>query len=128
MGIAHVALWTRDLARAVAFWESYFGAEAGAPYRSARRPGFESRFLRLGDGAALEIMTGPWLPVEAMPGEEQPGWAHVAVSVGSEQAVQALAARLEEAGLLVSPPRWTGDGFYEAVARDPDGNLVEVTS
>ena len=128
MGIAHVALWTRDLGRAVAYWEGYFGAQAGPLYRSTRRPGFESRFLRVGDGAALELMTGPWLSNDPMLPEERPGWAHVAVSVGSEAAVQALAERLDAAGLLVAPPRWTGDGFYEALVRDPDGNLVEVTS
>ncbi|WP_244748381.1 hypothetical protein [Mesorhizobium sp. 131-3-5] len=25
-------------------------------------------------------------------------------------------------------PRLTGDGFYEAVIEDPDGNLIEVTT
>ena len=45
-----------------------------------------------------------------------------------QEAVDALAARMESVGLLVSPPRRTGDGFYEAVIRDPEGNLVEITS
>jgi lactoylglutathione lyase len=27
-----------------------------------------------------------------------------------------------------SGPRVTGDGYYEAVVRDPDGNAVEVTA
>ena len=31
-------------------------------------------------------------------------------------------------GLLASPPRWTGDGFYEAVTSDPEGNLIEITA
>lgn len=130
MHIGHVALWTHDLARAAAFWETYFNAQVGEEYRSARRKGFASRFVNLGDkgSAALELMTGPWLPAAAEPGTERPGWAHVAVSLGSEEAVRALAGRLERDGLLVAPPRWTGDGFYETVARDPDGNLIEITS
>jgi lactoylglutathione lyase len=128
MRIAHVALWTRDLARAAEFWCAYFGAESGEPYRSARRPGFESRFLRFTDGAALELMSAPWLLEHGDAGVERPGWAHVAISLGSEDAVRELAARLDTAGLLVAAPRWTGDGFYEALAHDPDGNLVEITA
>ena len=127
MQIAHVALWTTDLERATAFWSTLFGAVPGDLYRSERRPGFASRFLRLPDGPTLELMTGPWLDRAADPGEERPGWAHVAISVGSEAAVREFAARLEREGALVSAPRWTGDGFYEAVVRDPDGNLVEIT-
>ena len=128
MKIAHVALWCRDLERAVAFWEKYFGAVAGAPYASARRPGFVSRFIRLAEGAELELMSAPWLEEGAPPAVERPGWAHGAISLGSEAAVDALAARLSADGLLVAAPRHTGDGFYEAVAQDPEGNLVEITA
>ena len=126
--IGHVALWTRDLDRAVAFWERHFGATAGDAYHSQRRAGFVSRFVLLGEGAALELMTGPWLPEETQADAERPGWAHIAVSLGSETAVTALAGELEASGALVSPPRWTGDGFFEAVVKDPDGNLVEITA
>jgi lactoylglutathione lyase len=142
--IAHVALWTSDLERAAAFWERHFGAVVGPLYRSARRPGFASRFVALGDGPAIELMTAPWIDAgagDAMPPPsatppredaaeiaERRGWAHVAVSLGSEDAVRALAARMEAAGHLLSPPRLTGDGFFEAVLSDPDGNLVEITS
>ena len=28
---------------------------------------------------------------------------------------------------IVNGPRLTGDGYYEAVVTDPDGNLVEIT-
>ena len=127
MHIAHVALWTADLDRATAFWSTIFGAVPGDLYQSQRRPGFASRFLRFPDGPTLELMTAPWIPAADAPGEERPGWAHVAISVGSEAAVRELATRLEREGALASAPRWTGDGFYEAVVRDPDGNLVEIT-
>ena len=128
MKIAHVALWCCDLERAVAFWERYFGAVARAPYASARRPGFVSRFVRLAGGAELELMSAPWLEEGVSPAVERPGWAHVAISMGSEAAVDALAASLSADGLLVAAPRHTGDGFYEAVAQDPEGNLVEITA
>ncbi|WP_207458948.1 VOC family protein [Azospirillum sp. SYSU D00513] len=125
--IAHVALWTPDIDRSAEFWQRHFGAEVGPLYHSARRPGFTSRFLKLAGGAELELMAAPWVEREGY-AEERHGWAHVAVSVGSEEQVRALAARLEGEGLLVSAPRMTGDGYYEAVVRDPDGNFVEITS
>ncbi|MFO1113150.1 MAG: VOC family protein [Rhodospirillales bacterium] len=127
MKIHHVALWTRDIEAAARFWADYFGARIGERYESPRRPGFVSRFLRLEGGAAIELMTGPWLAV-AEPELEREGWAHIAVTVGSRAMVRSLAERLQAAGLLVSGPRLTGDGFYEAVARTPDGALVEITA
>jgi len=40
-----------------------------------------------------------------------------------------LAARLRAAGIeLADGPRRTGDGYYECVVRDPEGNRVEVTA
>lgn len=53
MKLAHVALWTRDLAEAVILWERCFGATVRAPYESRRRPGFVSRFATLPGGWKL---------------------------------------------------------------------------
>ena len=102
--IAHVALWTRDverLERLRTFYERHFGARAGAPYHSARRPGFVSYFLELAGGAQLELMT---LPAEtSIPNVEpsdaatpRPGYAHIALSLGSARAVDALTARRDQ--------------------------------
>jgi uncharacterized protein GlcG (DUF336 family)/catechol 2,3-dioxygenase-like lactoylglutathione lyase family enzyme len=125
-GLAHVALWTRDLDSAAKFWRRYFGATPSASYRSVRRLGFESIFVRLPQGPQIELMTGPWIG-EGVKETERAGWAHVAISVGSKENVRSIAESLSEAGLLVSEPRLTGDGFYEALAKTPDGALVEVT-
>ncbi|WP_287179923.1 VOC family protein [Mesorhizobium sp.] len=127
--VTHVALWTADLETSAAFWSRYFDATIGERYESRRRPGFASRFVELDGGPSVELMTGPWVPDDiTRAGAEVPGWAHIAVSVGSQDAVDVLARRLDEHGLLVSQPRTTGDGYYEAVARTPDGSLVEITS
>lgn len=126
MRIAHVALWTADLERLCDFWAETFGATAGDLYESARRPGFSSRFLYLKDGPSIEIMQGPWIAPQDGQGERQ-GYAHLALSLGSREAVDAMAARAAASGTLVSPARMTGDGFYEAVLKDPDGNPIEIT-
>lgn len=126
MKLAHIALWTRDLDAAATFWQIYFGATVGESYRSQRRPGFVSRFAALPGGVQIELMTGPW--IEAVPDAERPGWDHLALSLGSAEAVNALAARCRQTGCLVSGPRTTGDGFYEAVLAMPDGTRIEITA
>lgn len=126
MRLAHVALWTRDLDGAAEFWRTWFGAEIGEPYRSARRVGFVSRFAKLPGGEAIELMTGPWLAESGA--DESVGWDHIAISLGSEAAVDEMSDRCRAAGVLVSEPRTTGDGFYEAVVAMPEGTRVEITS
>ena len=127
MRIAHVALWTADLERLCGFWADIFGATVGDLYQSARRPGFSSRFLYLKDGPSIEIMQGPWINGQDQQGERQ-GYAHLALSLGSREAVDALATKAAASGILLSPARMTGDGFYEAVLEDPDGNPIEITA
>lgn len=125
MRIGHVALWMQDVERLSAFWVETFGAEIGERYESARRPGFVSRFLSLVDGPTIEIMQGPWIgSPEGM--VERAGYAHLALSLGSREAVDAMATEAALKNILVSPPRMTGDGFYEAVLKDPDGNIIEI--
>lgn len=125
--IAHVALWTLDLEQAAAFWATHFNAVVGDLYASARRPGFVSRFVTLAEGVVIELMTAPWLSGDGEQAWERCGWAHLALSLGSEEAVERMAARMATHGLLVMEPRRTGDGYFEAVIRDPDGNHIEIT-
>jgi lactoylglutathione lyase len=124
--IEHVALWVRDIDAVTAFYARYFGARIGALYQNPRK-GFESRFLELGQGARLEVMRR--IDVVARAGDTQLGFAHVAIAIGDEAAVDALAARLRADGVaLADGPRRTGDGYYECVVHDPEGNRVEITA
>ena len=127
MKIAHVALWTRYPETQKQFWHEMFNAQSGELYQSQNRPGFSSYFLRLAQGATIELMTLPGLD-DGQPGREVTGWAHIAIGVGDEQQVDKMAARAAVMGILVAAPRRTGDGFYEAIIRDPDGNLIELVA
>jgi lactoylglutathione lyase len=128
MRIEHVALWTADLERLRQFYENYFGARASAKYANPAKR-FESYFLTFASGARLEIMQRPDVLADASGAQPALGWAHVAFSLGSEQAVDRLTARLAEDGFsVVDGPRRTGDGYYESVVLDPDGNRVEITA
>lgn len=126
MRIEHVALYVQDLEAARTFFERYFGARAGAPYHNVRT-GFRSYFLTFDDGARLEIMTRPDLAELEKP-TARTGYAHVAFSVGSTAAVDALTARLAADGYeVLSGPRTTGDGYYESCILDAEGNQIEIT-
>ena len=128
MQITHVALWTQNLVATTKFSKTYFDCSIGEEYASLNRKGFKSRFVKFQNGPTIEMMTGPWLKRENTTDIERVGWAHIAISLGSEESVRELATRFDQDGLLVSQPRFTGDGFYEAVAKSPDDILVEITS
>ena len=118
MRIEHVALWTADIERLRAFYEHHLGARADARYENPGK-GFASYFLEFDGGARLELMQGT---------DGTGSFAHLALSLGSEAAVDAATERLRAAGVRVADePRRTGDGYYESVVLDPDGNRIELT-
>ncbi|WP_345829657.1 VOC family protein [Pantoea sp. BRR-3P] len=127
MKIAHVALWTNNLTAQQHFWQDFFGGTSNELYISKNRPGFRSHFIRLHEGATIELMALEAL-AQGANGTELTGWAHIAINVGARQDVDAMVKRASEQKILVSPARITGDGFYEALIRDPDGNLIEIVS
>lgn len=127
--VEHVALWVRELEAMCAFYAAHFGAEVGPLYENHAK-GFRSRFLRFGEGARLELMTTTRLdPVVLEAGAQRMGLTHLAIALGSEAAVDALTARLRASGApVLDGPRRTGDGYYESVVLDPEGNRIEITA
>ncbi|MFD2933465.1 VOC family protein [Spirosoma flavum] len=129
MHIEHLALWVRDLNRMRTFYQTYFKAISNEKYVNAGK-GFSSYFLTFPDGGTrLEIMQMPG--ISDMKNDvltQFIGLTHFAVSVGSEEAVHGLTDRLRVDGfVIVGEPRRTGDGCYESVVLDPEGNRLEIT-
>ena len=126
MRIEHIAVYVRDLEVARAFFEKYFRAESGAMYHNPLT-GFRSYFLSFEGGARLELMSRP----EVTDGRADPfgcGYAHIAISLGSTEAVNELTDRLRADGYkIISEPRTTGDGYYESSVADSEGNIIELT-
>lgn len=126
MKLTHVALWTTQLKELRDFYAKYFDGISGEKYTNPAK-GFESYFVRFGDGAALEIMRSTHVTERC--GGARLGWCHIAFEAGNRKRVDALTERLRNDGYrIVSEPRVTGDGFYESSVADPDGNLVEIVA
>ena len=126
MLIHHIAIWTTDLERLKAFYVKYFQCKVSNLYVNNAKQ-FSSYFLSFQDGARIEIMHKPG--IKGMQVEERVGFAHLAITVGDKEAVDALTCKMEEDGVKVeSQPRTTGDGFYESVILDPDNNKIELTA
>jgi lactoylglutathione lyase len=68
-------------------------------------------------------------PVAIESGAQRMGLTHLAIALGSERAVDALTSKLKEAGVpVLDGPRRTGDGYYESVVLDPEGNRIEIAA
>ena len=127
MMIEHVALYTRDLDRLSAFYQTYLDGTEDKQYENPQT-GLKTRFISFADGARLELMTRPELE-EGERSRLWTGWAHLAFKAGTSENVDALTERLRADGYeIVSGPRVTGDGYYESCVLDPDGNMIEITA
>lgn len=124
MQIAHIAIWTERLETLRDFYAAYFGAASGEKYANPAK-GFESYLLTFGTGCGLELMRRT--DIRGTVGPERIGLAHLAFACADREAVRALTERLRSDGHpILGEPRTTGDGFYESVVADPDGNRVEI--
>lgn len=127
MRINHIAVWTYDIERLREFYVTYFGAVAGTRYHNSKK-GLTTYFLTFPSGGArLELMHIPGLDRSGRSCQAA-GLCHIAISLGSREAVDALTEKMRKEGVrILGEPRTTGDGYYESVVSDPEGNLIELT-
>ena len=127
MKIEHLAIWVSNLEVMKAFYKDYFQAKAGEIYCNPKK-NFSSYFLEFDGGARLELMHNTTLAGHSKITGELLGITHFAMSVGSIEKVNKLTVKLRSQGFFIlGEPRTTGDGYYESVVADPEGNRIEIT-
>ena len=127
MKIEHIAIWVKDIDKVREFYRKYFGGVVHPIYHNPAKQ-FTSRFITFDDGARLEIMHRPDIDTTEMFHVEHLGFTHLSFSVGSKEEVDHLTQQMSSEGVpVVGQPRTTGDGYYESVVLDPEGNRIEIT-
>lgn len=127
MRIDHIAIWTYNLEGLRSFYIHYFDASSSEIYHNHSKE-FRSYFLTFDGDCRLELMEMPNIPNSKNDVIKQfTGIIHFALNVGSRQNVDEITAKLKKDGFKVLvEPRITGDGYYESVILDIDGNRVEI--
>ncbi|MBN1984654.1 MAG: VOC family protein [Prolixibacteraceae bacterium] len=129
MKIEHIAIWTNNLEGMRNFYMHYFDASSNEIYYNHSK-GYRSYFLSFDGDCRLEIMEMPRIPKSKNdPVKQFTGLIHFALKVNSRAEVNRLTEVIKNDGFkVVSEPRTTGDGYYESVILDPDGNRVEIVA
>lgn len=127
MKIEHIAIWVDDIEVMRQFYTTYFDATCGEKYINTGKQ-FTSYFLSFGqDGARIELMHRPDIHDSVTPRAHTKGLAHISVTVGAKESVNALTERLRTDNFTIaSEPRTSGDGYYESAVLDPEGNYIEL--
>jgi len=127
MILEHIALYVEDPEKMRDFYIHFFDATPNKKYHNPRT-GLQTYFLSFEGGARLEIMQRPAMSPRAS-GKYPLGYAHISFKLGSIEKVDQLTRELQESGHpLLNGPRMTGDGYYESVFSDPEGNLIELVA
>ncbi|EIA20049.1 VOC family protein [Listeria fleischmannii] len=125
MRIEHIAIWVKDLEKMLQFYEDYFDASASEKYINEKK-GFASYFLTMNSECRIELMTRT--DIFSRIQGEQFGYAHIAISLGSKEKVDQFTEIFRNDHFeIIGEPRITGDGYYESVILDPEGNRIELT-
>ena len=129
MKIDHLAIWTYNLEGLRNFYMHYFDASSTEVYYNHTKE-FRSYFLMFDGNCRLDIMEMPNIGKSKNdPAKHYTGIAHFAIKAESKSEVDRLTENVRKDGFhVVGEPRTTGDGYYESVILDPDGNRVEIVA
>ena len=124
MKLHHIAIWTFRLEELKEFYVRFFGGKSNEKYINPKK-GFESYFVSFGEGTDLELMSRT--DVQNTPIEENRiGLTHFAFTFPSQEEVLRFTEQMRSEGYTIAgEPRTSGDGYFESVVRDPDGNRIE---
>jgi catechol 2,3-dioxygenase-like lactoylglutathione lyase family enzyme len=136
--LTHIALPVKDYDKSLAFYERYTSLERVLE-KANEESGLRSVWLadpdRRTEAAAqfvIVLLEGGKRKGAPADAKEEYGFltsiAHFGISVDSREAVDEIAARAEQDGILVLGPTFRNEiTGYIALIRDPDGNNVEFS-
>ena len=125
--IEHLAIWTKNIEKMNTFYLEFFEVSANEKYFNPTK-NFSSYFLSFPSGTRIELMHRPEIAKQLEGLEQNLGLAHFAIALVSKQKVDDLTHTLRMKGYSIfGEPRTTGDGYYESVIADPEGNQIELT-
>jgi lactoylglutathione lyase len=129
MKIEHLAIWVDNLETMKTFYLKYFETNSGEKYTNEKNQ-YTAYFIYFGDvKTRLELMNKPDIAPSIRQRGFTKGIAHFAISVGGKEKVNELTEKLRSDGYTIfSEPRTTGDGYYESVVLDPEGNYLEISA
>jgi lactoylglutathione lyase len=129
MRIEHLAIWVDDLESMRAFYLKYFEVTSGEKYTNAKNQ-YTAYFLNFAGGnTRLELMHKPGITPTFKQRGFTKGIAHFSISVGGKGKVNELTKLFRNDNFTIfSEPRTTGDGYYESVVLDPEGNYLEISA
>ena len=125
MKLDHIGIEAQDLYNLELFYRKALGFTPRYHYVSKNTPGLRTVFLER-DGVRLELLERPREKdfLERRHGPPN----HLSLEVEDVEASHAELVRLGFTGAILRPPRNTGDGFREMELRDPEGNVIELSS
>lgn len=127
MKIEHLAMWVDDLEKMKDWYSRSFAMTSGEKYENPAK-GFSSYFLSFASGSRIELMKRSDVQESPQPRGMVSGLAHFAISVGSKEKVLLKTEEFRQEGSkIIGEPRTTGDGYFESVIEDPEGNWIEIT-
>jgi len=123
MFIDHIAIETIDLEKMKNFYASSFSCNVSSKYSNPAK-GFSSYFLNFKHGARIEL-----IHIESGFTNIEKRKNHIAFTCRNQEEVDQLTDKFREKGTEIkSAARKTGDGYYESVIVDPEGNEIELVA
>jgi len=121
--LTHLALHVPDLDACIAFYEDFCGLHI-----VHQRPGKGSRIVWMAEHGREQDFVLVMMPGGVARQFIENDYSHFGFALDSREAVDLIAARAEQAGCLIWPPR--EDDFpvgYYCGLRDPAGNALEFS-
>ncbi len=125
MRLDHVGIEVQDLFTMELFYRSVLGFQPQYRYVSVNTPGLRTVFLER-EGLSLELLERPRRE-DFLPHRKQAP-NHLSLEMEDVDAEYRRISASAFPGLTIKAPRDTGDGFREAELRDPEGNLLELST